>query len=546
MCHPDAEVMGMAELVLGPLLRWVDRDAATVWVEVDAPCTVEVLRDASATFEVAGHHYAIVVVDLRGRDEVTPYEVRLDDEVAWPVPDDPWPAPVIRKPAIERARVVFGSCRAAAPDEEPWTLPRAEHAQGMGIDALECYASQLVDTDHAEWPDLLLMLGDQVYADMASPQTRAYARSRRDTRRPPGEEVADFEEYTRLYREAWTDPEIRWLLSTVPVAMMFDDHDVIDDWNISASWLADMRATEWWHDRIVGGLVGYWIYQHLGNCSPSSLDDDPLIARVRRADGDAAPVLWAFAEEADRDPETVRWSHHRRLADTDLVVIDTRAARILAGERDMLDPTEWTWLSERLADPARHVLVASTLPVLLPPAIHDVEGWNHRVAGGAWGSLGVRAGEAVRRAIDLEHWAAFPRSFDRLLGLLGEVASNPDVDTVAVLAGDVHYGQVDRARLPGVDQPVWQVVASPMRQEVDPMAARAFTVARSPLGRAAGRALRRLSGGAAPSVSWQTVEGPLYDNHVAVMDVGPEGARVRLLASRRTPGLAPVVDRRLA
>ena len=40
---------------------------------------------------------------------------------------------------------------------------------------------------------------------------------------------------------------MRWLLSTVPTAMIFDDHDVIDDWNTSRDWVAKMRAT---------GLVG--------------------------------------------------------------------------------------------------------------------------------------------------------------------------------------------------------------------------------------------------------------------------------------------------
>ena len=56
---------------------------------------------------------------------------------------------------------------------------------------------------------------------------------------PPGETIADFEEYTRLYRESWSEPHIRWLLSTVPTAMIFDDHDIIDDWNTSA----DLGAT---------------------------------------------------------------------------------------------------------------------------------------------------------------------------------------------------------------------------------------------------------------------------------------------------------------
>lgn len=43
-------------------------------------------------------------------------------------------------------------------------------------------------------------------------------------------------EYEGLYRHTWCDPEIRWILSTVPTATIFDDHDIRDDWNTSAAW----------------------------------------------------------------------------------------------------------------------------------------------------------------------------------------------------------------------------------------------------------------------------------------------------------------------
>jgi phosphodiesterase/alkaline phosphatase D-like protein len=82
-------------------------------------------------------------------------------------------------------------------------------AEGGGrIDALWAYSRQLQQGE-LEWPDALLLFGDQVYADEVSPGTAAFIRSRRDVSEPPGEEIADFEEYTRLYRESWSDPEIR-------------------------------------------------------------------------------------------------------------------------------------------------------------------------------------------------------------------------------------------------------------------------------------------------------------------------------------------------
>ena len=113
-----------------------------------------------------------------------------------------------------------------------------------------------------------------------SPVTARFIRARRDTREEPGEEVADFEEYTRLYRESWSDPDIRWLLSTVPSVMIFDDHDVNDDWNISWSWIEEMRRQPWWDDRITGAFMSYWIYQHIGNLSPPELAAEELLRLV--------------------------------------------------------------------------------------------------------------------------------------------------------------------------------------------------------------------------------------------------------------------------
>jgi phosphodiesterase/alkaline phosphatase D-like protein len=115
-----------------------------------------------------------------------------------------------------------------------------------------------------------VLLGDQVYAHKPPQSTLEFIRSRRETSKPPGEEVADFEEYTRLYWDSWKDPAIRWLLSTVPSVMIFDDHDVHDDWNISDSWLEETRAKPWWNAQIIGANASYWIYQHPGNLCRTS------------------------------------------------------------------------------------------------------------------------------------------------------------------------------------------------------------------------------------------------------------------------------------
>ena len=275
--------------------------------------------------------------------------------------------------------------------------PPSEHPLGFGIDALWALSRRL-QSGQEEWPDCLLLLGDQVYADETSEQTRAFIRSRRDTSSPPGEQVADFEEYAQLYREAWSDPDIRWLLATVPSTMIFDDHDVHDDWNISDAWVREMRATSWWDERITGAFMSYWLYQHIGNLAPPELAEEPLLAELSAA-ADGGPRLREFARAIDREPASSRFAFHRDFGRSRLVVIDSRAARVLTeGRRDMVDDEEWQWIAEHARGAFDHLIIASTLPVFMTPGIDGLEAWNEAVCSGAWGRLAARAGEKLRRA----------------------------------------------------------------------------------------------------------------------------------------------------
>ncbi len=208
--------------------------------------------------------------------------------------------------------------------------------------------------------------------------------------------MADFEEYTRLYREAWSDPDIRWLLSTVPSTMIFDDHDVHDDWNISEAWVRDMRAVPWWEERIVGAFMSYWLYQHLGNLAPPELDEEVLYRQVRDVDdgGPLAARVRAPLPTASRPP--ARWAFHRDFGRSRLVVIDSRAARVLAdGQRDMVDADEWAWIVEHARGSYDHLVIASTLPVFMLPGVHHLEAWNEAVCAGAWGGFAARARRAA-------------------------------------------------------------------------------------------------------------------------------------------------------
>ena len=525
----------VAELILGPLLRHVGEHDATVWVETNAPCEVEVLGHRAPTFDVEGHHYALVVIDGLEAGEHHPYEVALDGRRAWPELGTPFPPSHIRTIDSERpASVVFGSCRVTAPQVPPFTLSKDADDRGRGIDALRTLALRLKDRPVDELPDALLLLGDQIYADEVSPQALEFVRASRDTENPPGEEVADFEEYTRLYWEAWRDGPIRWLLSTVPTAMIFDDHDVHDDWNTSAAWVERMRAKPWWEERIVGAFMSYWLYQHLGNLSPRELAGDDLFQRVREL-SDAAPALREFARKVDRGHEGTRWSYCRDLGRTRLVVLDSRAGRVLGPERrTMVDEHEWAWIEEQVAGDFDHLLLATTLPLLLAPGMHHLEAWNEAVCAGAWGKTAARAGEWLRETLDLEHWAAFGESFARVAALLeyvgaGRRGSAPA--SIVVLSGDVHHAYVAEVafrRGAGVQSAVYQATCSPVRNPLDVRERRLMRAATSRTAAVVAGALARAAGVAKPSIRWRFSGEPSFENQIATLDLDGRTAMLRI------------------
>lgn len=557
----------MARLRLGPLLRYVDGARATVWVEADRPCTAEVrcadgTRGTARTFQVAGHHYALVPVEGLRPGTDTAYEVTLDDSPVWPLPDSPFPASTIRTPAGDGAdggdaaalRVTFGSCRWAAPPAKTSHLHDLGHRGAkdtgrdtgkehdpVGPDALDTLAARIAADPDAPRPDVLILLGDQVYADEVSQATRRWLAARRDLSEPPGDQVADYEEYTHLYYESWLDPEVRWLLSTVPSCMIFDDHDVIDDWNTSASWLAEMRATPWWRERILSGLMSYWVYQHLGNLPPDELERDAVFVAVR-ATPDGTDALRAHAATADADPTAARWSYRRDFGRVRLLMVDTRAARVLdEDKRAMLDPGEAAWLREQAMEGGcDHLLIGTSLPWLLPHLIHDAEGWNAALCRGERGARWARFGEDLRRRADLEHWAAFPTSFDALAALIADAGSVPDAPaTVCVLSGDVHHAYVAEPTWPGGGGPdarVLQLTCSPVHNSIPASIRVGFRFGWSRVGRALGRRFARHGRLPRAAVNWRRTGGPWFGNHLMTLTLRGRSAELRLDRARAEKG----------
>ena len=302
----------MASLVLGPMLRHVDDTSARLGGDVRRLRGVGARLGSQRTFQVGDRHYALVAVEgSRPRARTTPYEVRLDGERVWPPPGSTFPPPRIRTTAAGptgaaglrllpvRLAAVDRRQRRAGTAPTRWTRTRGSSPAPRtpsGRTGCCCSATRCTRTRPRR------ITQERIRAAPGRLQAAGAAggglrRVRRAVRRVLGRPAGALA-VRRPCRPS----------------MIFDDHDVHDDWNTSRVWRAGCRRPSWWQERITGGLIAYWVYQHLGNLSPAALAEDELYRKVREADGDVGPLLHDFAAAADREADGAkgyRWSYRR-------------------------------------------------------------------------------------------------------------------------------------------------------------------------------------------------------------------------------------------
>ena len=492
------------DLVCGPLLRYVDRTSAVVWVEVAEgfeAIEVEIVGDGPGSpvmpmtatgypVRVGDAWYAWVACEWLVPDTWYRYGVRgrrADGTTKTLWPDAKLAG--IGLPSVFRTlptwsfdplRVAYGSCRAGYAQDDPAGTTK-------GRDALTGLAAQVAqgwDQRATTWPHFLLLTGDQVYGDQLSDRLKARFR-RPDLRGDDPDEATTLAQYVELYREAWTaTPAVRWLLSTIPSFMIFDDHEQTDDWNITQDWV-DARSSPAWISRFGAGLLAYWLYQGAGNLAPRDwLTDErmrPLTPRIRPLFDDATDRLTPLFESYIRRTRRATWSYAFDAAGTRFVVGDTRMSRKLTGHRLLMDDPAWAVYQDLAKDhPRRRVVLVVPGPVLNPHPLHDLFAWvadkiendpslfdrletavvggiagglGGAIVGGVGGflvggpagavagatggaiiggALGATAGFFLEELIeafiagptieqDIELWPAFPSSFDRMTGLLEDL-----------------------------------------------------------------------------------------------------------------------------
>jgi hypothetical protein len=235
-------------------------------------------------------------------------------------------------------------------------------------------------------------------------------------RRARGEELA---------RAQAALPAVRRVLANVPTYMIFDDHDVTDDWNITARWRDRVRASAAGRRIVANALAAYWAFQGWGNDPGQFGPEFTDTIRAHLAGGGQVPaarfddVLWGFD----------RWSFAAPTRPV-TVCLDTRTQRAYdspEGGARLIGPAGFDRIA-RLAEGSNR---GRTEPLLLVSAtpVCGLELTERRQK--------FLLGKVGPYRIDFESWHANLRGLTDLMDFL---TRRLGLTSAVVLSGDVHYG----------------------------------------------------------------------------------------------------------
>ena len=265
-------------------------------------------------------------------------------------------------------------------------------------------------------------------------------------------------------------PAVRRALANIPTSMIFDDHEVTDDWNITLHWCSTVYrkggAENPFGRRVVqNALLAYALFQAWGNTpvlfaatGTTGERGRDLLDAVRTWDGTAASGSYdrigtrvgiptgVTSAGLTRAAGALDWSYVVTGPSHQVIVLDTRTERRYPGAAK--DPPALVLTDQSFdrqlstvpfAGPEALTIVISPAPVIGPPLVE--EGVQRRAADLA---------EYTLLFADAEAWGLQPPAFEKLLARL---FTRPPADAdgvrrarVLVLSGDVHYGCAGRLR----------------------------------------------------------------------------------------------------
>lgn len=256
-------------------------------------------------------------------------------------------------------------------------------------------------------------------------------------------------------------PQAARALSHVPSYMIFDDHDVTDDWNLSLLW----EETTYSHPfsrRIVGNaLLAYALCQGWGNgpdCLNTLIADCENLFDKSNCDPTAQPIQACLRPDLhDTLINTLlNYRDWQYTLDTKpaIVVLDTRTHRWHRPSKPAKPSGLMDW--EALTDFQQRIMGRTEVIVVSPAPV-----------------FGVKLIEIIQRIftffgkpllVDAENWMAHHEAATVILSIF-EHRNTPQ--TFVLLSGDVHYSFVYdvRLRYQSETPAIWQITSSGIKNE---------------------------------------------------------------------------------
>lgn len=244
-------------------------------------------------------------------------------------------------------------------------------------------------------------------------------------------------------------PGARRLLANVSTSMIFDDHDITDDWNLTAEW-EDSAYGHPFSRRIIGNaLIAYTLCQ--GWMNQPALFEERL--------GDSVQQFVDRQDKASHDgliDALLTFDHWDFTLDTDpvVVVLDTRMHRWRRTRKTkkpsgLMDWESLTDMQQRLTDRDSAVIV-SAAPVFGVKLIENVQR--------------IFTFFGMPLMVDAENWMAHRGAAVAVLQILSHRRTP---ENFTILSGDVHYSFVYDVALRYVPtrQRIWQIVSSGVKNE---------------------------------------------------------------------------------
>ena len=239
----------------------------------------------------------------------------------------------------------------------------------------------------------------------------------------------------------------------LPTLMIFDDHDVTDDWNLSARW----EQTAYGHPfskRIIGNaLLAYLLCQGWGN-NPDVFDE-PLQAFADLLQQRQNHHLQASAQDAliDQLLHFEQWQYVLPTTPA-LLVLDTRTRRWRSEGRLSKPSGLMDW--EALCDFQQALLDHPSCIIVSPAPMFGVkliEGIQ---------KLFTYAGHPLM--VDAENWMAHRGAASVMMNIFRHSRTPGDF---VILSGDVHYSFVYRVsiRHKRASPTIWQITSSGIKNE---------------------------------------------------------------------------------